>query len=113
MYKSINKLAESEYIISRSRFLGCALPADSIAAVQEFIRDCSARYPDATHCCWAYKTGFPEKPQEYYSDAGEPSGSAGRQILGMISQFGLQNVIIVAIRYFGGVKLVPCIVNKV
>ncbi len=105
MYKSIKNIAESELVVSRSRFLGFALPADNVPAVQKFIRDCSARYPDAAHCCWAYKTGFPEKPQEYYSDAGEPGGSAGRPILGMISHFELQNVIIVVIRYFGGVKL--------
>ncbi len=105
MYNSIKNIAESELVVSRSRFLGFALPADNVAEVQKFIRDYSARYPDAAHCCWAYKTGFPENPQKYYSDAGEPSGSAGRPILGMISHFELQNVIIVVIRYFGGVKL--------
>jgi len=104
-YKTIKKLSSSEYVVSRSKFLGFALPANNISEVQEFIREYSLRYSDATHCCWAYKTGFPEAPQEYYSDAGEPSGSAGRPILGMISHFELQNVIIIVIRYFGGVKL--------
>lgn len=105
MYKSIKKIASSEYVVSRSRFLGFAIPADNIQEVQQIIKKYSSEYSDATHCCWAYKTGFPGKPQEYYSDAGEPGGSAGRPILGMISHFELQNVIIIVIRYFGGVKL--------
>ncbi len=105
MYNSIKNIAESELVVSRSRFIGFALPADNIQEVQKIIKKYSTEYPDAAHCCWAYKTGFPEKPQVYYSDAGEPGGSAGRPILGMISHFELQNVIIVVIRYFGGVKL--------
>ncbi len=104
-YKTVKKLSSSEYVVSRSRFIGFVLPADNTTKIQEFIREYSSRYSDATHCCWAYKTGFPENPREYYSDAGEPGGSAGRPILGMISHFELQNVIIIIIRYFGGVKL--------
>ena len=105
MYNSINKLTKSELGVSRSKFIGFALPADNIQEVQKIIKKYSAEYSDATHCCWAYKTGCPEDPQEYYSDAGEPGGSAGRPILGMISHFELQNVIIIVVRYFGGVKL--------
>jgi len=104
-YKTVKKLSSSEYVVSRSKFIGFALPAENPTEVQKFIREYSSRFSDATHCCWAYKTGFPENPQEYYSDAGEPGGSAGRPILGMISHFKLQNVIIIVIRYFGGVKL--------
>ncbi len=104
-YKTIKKLSSSEYVVSRSKFLGFALPANNTEEIQNLIRKYSSRFSDATHCCWAYKTGFPENPQEYYSDAGEPSGSAGRPILGIISHFELQNVIIIVIRYFGGVKL--------
>ena len=105
MFNSIKKIAKSEYVVSRSRFLSFALPADNIEAIQELIREYSSQYSDATHCCWAYKTGCPENPQEYYSDAGEPCGSAGRPILGMISHFKLRNVIIIVVRYFGGAKL--------
>jgi len=105
MYKSIKNIAKSELMVNRSRFIGFALPADNIQEVQKIIKNYSTEYSDATHCCWAYKTGFPEKPQEYYSDAGEPGGSAGRPIIGVISHFKLQNVIIIVVRYFGGVKL--------
>jgi len=105
MYKSIKNIAKSELMVSRSRFIGFALPADNIQEVQKIIKNYSTEYSDATHCCWAYKTGFPENPQEYYSDAGEPGGSAGRPIIGVISHFKLQNVIIIVVRYFGGVKL--------
>ena len=105
MYKSIKNIAKSELMVNRSRFIGFALPADNIQEVQKIIKNYSTEYFDATHCCWAYKTGFPEKPQEYYSDAGEPGGSAGRPIIGVISHFKLQNVIIIVVRYFGGVKL--------
>ena len=104
-YHSIKTATTTEYVVSRSRFLGYAAPASTQADVQEYIREVSARHPGATHCCWAYKVGFPDNFSEHFSDAGEPSGTAGRPILGVISQFKLQNVIIIVVRYFGGTKL--------
>lgn len=104
-YKTIKSHAQAELVVCRSRFLGFAAQVDSAAAAHNFIKKHTAEFPDATHCCWAYKTGFPDNPQEHSSDAGEPSGTAGRPILGAISHYNLQNVVIVVVRYFGGIKL--------
>ncbi len=95
----------AEHVVQRSRFHGYARATDDRDAVHAFIRDIASRHPDATHCCWAYRTGYPDAPEEHSSDAGEPSGTAGRPIAGAISQAELQNVAVVVARYFGGVKL--------
>ena len=63
-------------------------------------------YPDARHHCWAYLVGNPETAASAaMSDAGEPSGTAGKPILNVIQHKGIGDVIVVVIRYFGGVKL--------
>lgn len=90
---------QDEQIIRKSRFLTHAAPVDSPAAALQFIERISAA--DATHNCWAYRIG-----QEYrFNDDGEPSGTAGRPILAAIDGQQMDGVVVVVIRWFGGVKL--------
>jgi uncharacterized YigZ family protein len=96
---------EAELVVQRSRFIGYAAPVSSRDEARAFIDTIAEQHPKARHCCWAYKTGYPDSPEEYYTDAGEPSGSAGSPILLAISTSGLQNIVVVVIRYFGGIKL--------
>lgn len=91
--------ARAELEVKRSRFLAaaarCDEPDEALA-----VRD-SLRVPDARHNCWAYKIGSAYR----FSDDGEPGGSAGRPILGAIEGQGLDRVVVVVARYFGGTKL--------
>lgn len=93
-----------EITIKRSRFIASIRKAMDRSAFEAQYADIVACYPRATHYCWAYRTDFP-KMVEHSSDAGEPSGTAGRPILGVIKKHGLQNTMIVVTRYFGGIKL--------
>jgi uncharacterized YigZ family protein len=95
----------AELRVQRSRFLAYAAPAPDRAAADALVQAAAAQHPEATHCCWAYRVGYPERPLEHSSDAGEPSGTAGRPILAAIAQGGLWNAGVAVCRYFGGVKL--------
>jgi uncharacterized YigZ family protein len=88
----------------RSRFIASLDVAKSEDEAREFIRATSQNHAEANHNCWAYRVGAP-KTTEYFSDAGEPSGTAGKPILGAIRKAGLDNTVIVVTRYFGGIKL--------
>ncbi|MGC9373249.1 MAG: IMPACT family protein [Thermovirgaceae bacterium] len=88
----------------RSRFIASLAPATGEEEAKDFIRSVSREHSQASHNCWAYRVG-PPKQTEYFSDAGEPSGTAGKPILGAIQRAGLTNTVIVVTRYFGGVKL--------
>jgi len=85
--------------IKKSRFIAQAAPADSVAAAMAFIARASDE--DARHNCWAYRIG------ELYrsDDADEPAGTAGRPILAAIDGQGLDQVVVVVTRWFGGIKL--------
>lgn len=96
--------AEVETRHKRSIFTGRVFRADSEEEARGHIREISRRYSDASHNCWAYRVGFPN-PVEYYSDAGEPSGTAGKPILGAILRADVVNAVVVVTRYFGGTKL--------
>lgn len=87
----------------RSRFVAAVRVARTPLEAKETIRNISSARPDANHHCWAYRVGLP--PSEYYSDAGEPSGTAGKPILGAIQRAGTTNTVLVVTRYFGGIKL--------
>jgi uncharacterized YigZ family protein len=95
--------AEVEMTEKRSRFIGTVRLATTVLGAREAIRSVGALRPDANHHCWAYRVGLP--PSEYYSDAGEPSGTAGKPILGAIQRAGTTNTVVVVTRYFGGIKL--------
>lgn len=87
-----------------SKFIAFAVPVDSAEAARDVIARITNEYHDARHVCWAYMIGADRK-QFLSSDNGEPSGTAGKPILGQINSFGLTNIVIAVVRYFGGIKL--------
>jgi uncharacterized YigZ family protein len=103
-YLTISKPSEGLFKDRGSKFLAFAYPVsteEEIKAIQEQLRN---QYHDARHHCYAYMLG-PEKKVYRANDDGEPSGTAGKPILGQIRSFHLTNILIVVIRYFGGTKL--------
>ncbi len=104
-YKTIQKPYSTELVIERSRFIGhCSEVADETEA-KAFITKIRAEHAQATHNCYAYRIGINVEPVEYFNDHGEPSGTAGKPILGAIQRLELTNVVVVVTRYFGGKKL--------
>lgn len=95
---------EGEYSEKRSKFLAYAYPVTTEEEALERVREVRARYYDARHVCWAYRLGA---TGELYrtNDDGEPSGTAGKPIHGILVSQGLTEVIVLVVRYFGGVKL--------
>ena len=96
--------SDAEFTERRSRFIGSARIVTSAEEAAEKIKEFPDLFPKANHHCWAYRIGT-GTVLEHCSDAGEPSGTAGRPILGAIKRHGLTNTLIVVTRYFGGVKL--------
>lgn len=88
-------------VIENSEFLAFAERADSPEQALEQLAALRARYPDATHHCWAYRIGASYR----FNDDGEPGGTAGGPILKAIEGQGVDHVMVVVVRYFGGVKL--------
>lgn len=103
-YKTIAKLVEGTYSEKRSKFLAFAIPVRSLDEVKEHLKFYEKKYFDARHVCYAYMLGA-ERVDFRANDNGEPSGTAGKPILGQINSFGLTDVLIVVVRYFGGIKL--------
>ena len=103
-YLRILRDATIELKEKRSLFLGHCRLSRSEEEAKCKLRELVDRYRDATHNCWAYRVGV-SPSTEYYSDAGEPSGSAGKPILGAIRRACVADVIVVVTRYFGGIKL--------
>ncbi|MCM1452635.1 MAG: YigZ family protein [Clostridium sp.] len=87
-----------------SKFLAFAIPVGSAAEAKEQIAIKQNEYHDARHVCWAYMVG-PRRLEYLSSDNGEPSGTAGKPILGQINSFSLTDIVIIVVRYFGGIKL--------
>lgn len=103
-YKTIGELSQGLYKEKGSKFIAIAIPVESTDEIRLKLEQFRKQYHDARHHCYAYRLG--EEPYEYrYNDDGEPSGTAGKPILGQIHSFELTNILIVVIRYFGGVKL--------
>ncbi len=103
-YKTIAGMAEAEFVEQRSRFISFAHFVDSEAAALELVEHYRKEYNDSRHVCWAYMLG--ESYDNYRAnDDGEPSGTAGRPILGQINSHELTNIIVLVVRYFGGIKL--------
>lgn len=103
-YLTLNDSSEAVFKEKMSRFLAFAHPVSSSAEAKDVIAGYSRRYHDARHVCWAYMIGA-ARSEFLSSDNGEPSGTAGKPILGQINSFGLTDVVIVVVRYFGGIKL--------
>lgn len=103
-YSTIKAPSEGLYKEKMSKFISFAFPIDNVAEAKSYIADFQKRYYDARHVCWAYMLGA-ERKDFQSNDNGEPSGTAGKPILGQINSFGLTNILIIVVRYFGGIKL--------
>lgn len=103
-YKTLGSAAEGLYKEKGSRFLAFAYPIASDGEVKELVGAIKKKYYDARHHCYAYRLGA-EGEQFRAVDDGEPSGTAGRPILGQLLSAELTNTLIVVVRYFGGIKL--------
>ncbi|HHS13141.1 MAG TPA: YigZ family protein [bacterium] len=101
---TINGTAQSEIRVKSSRFIGRAQSIRSHDEAEAFIDSIRRRFHDATHHCYAYRIGLPPDHRRY-SDNGEPSGTAGRPIMEMLSGRCLTDIVLIVTRYFGGVKL--------
>ena len=103
-YKTISAAVDSCYTEKRSRFIAYAVPVRTVEEVKEQVDKFKKQYYDARHVCWAYMLG-PERIAFRSNDDGEPSGTAGKPILGQINSLGLTDLLVVVVRYFGGIKL--------
>lgn len=98
--------AASESIVREkmSRFLAFAFRVSTAEEARERVAEIGRRYHDARHVCWAYMLGS-ARDVSMSNDNGEPSGTAGKPILGQINSLGLTDIVVVVVRYFGGIKL--------
>lgn len=103
-YKTITATSEGLYKEKMSKFYSFAVPCRTVQEALDIVKLYRNEYCDARHCCWAYMLG-PERLEYRSNDDGEPSGTAGKPILGQINSFGLTNLVVIVIRYFGGIKL--------
>lgn len=103
-FYTLDAPAEGLYKEKMSKFISFAVPVTSAAEAKEVVAKYQKEYFDARHVCWAYMIGTARN--EFLSnDNGEPSGTAGKPILGQINSFNLTNIVIIVVRYFGGIKL--------
>ena len=110
-YFTIEKPAMAEFKDRGSKFLGYAFPIGSAEDFKQHLQDLKKEHPKAVHHCLAYRIGIDGKTFRV-SDDGEPSGSAGRPILGQIDSSGVTTTAIIVVRYFGGTLLgVPGLIN--
>lgn len=103
-YLSIASNSTAEYSEKRSKFLAFAFPVKTAEEVKALVTQYEKEYYDARHVCYAYMLGH-ERLVFRAVDNGEPSGTAGRPILGQINSAQLTDILIIVVRYFGGVKL--------
>lgn len=103
-YRTITALSEGTYSEKRSKFLAFAIPVRSAEEVKQIVAEYQKKYYDARHVCYAYMLGA-ERAEFRANDNGEPSGTAGKPILGQINSNELTDILIIVVRYFGGVKL--------
>jgi len=100
-FTSLRETSRASIKIKHSVFIATASFVENENAARLFLSKISSEFKDATHNCWAYKVG----EIEYSSDAGEPSGSAGKPILFSVKSSGMDRIAVVVTRYFGGTKL--------
>lgn len=103
-YNTITQPGESKIVEKMSRFLGFARHAGDADEARAIIKEIANTYHDARHVCWAYMVGTRQR-QWQCNDNGEPSGTAGKPILGQLQSFGLTDSVVAVVRYFGGIKL--------
>ncbi|MBN2164941.1 MAG: YigZ family protein [Marinilabiliaceae bacterium] len=104
LYKTISNISEGLYKDKGSKFLAFAHPVSNEDQVKELVQMYRKDYHDARHHCFAWQLGLSGNCYRA-NDDGEPSGTAGKPILGQIHSFDVTNVFIMVVRYFGGTKL--------
>lgn len=103
-FKTIKSISTGTYSEKRSKFLAFAIPVRSVDEVKQIVAEYQKKYYDARHVCYAYMLGA-ERTEFRANDNGEPSGTAGKPILGQINSNELTDILVIVVRYFGGVKL--------
>lgn len=103
-FLTIEREGTGKFTEKKSRFLSFAFHARDAAEAREKMKSLQNEYHDARHVCWAYVVG-PDRAEWQANDNGEPSGTAGKPILGQINSLGLTDVVVGVVRYFGGIKL--------
>lgn len=103
-YKTILASSEGIYTEKRSKFIATALPVRTVEEVKAYLETWQKKYYDARHICYAYMLGY-ERKDFRANDNGEPSGTAGKPILGQINSNELTDILLIVVRYFGGIKL--------
>ncbi|MFK3916847.1 YigZ family protein [Psychrobacter sp. NPDC078501] len=105
-YQTIKRAVTTRLEIKKSEFIAYAYPVTSREQAMFHVEQLREQYPDAPHFCWAYIIGDPDNTTSAgFDDDGEPSGTAGRPILNVLQHKSIGNVIIIVVRYFGGIKL--------
>ena len=104
LYLTISTTGEGYYTEKRSKFLAWAHHVDTVDEVKSLLAEYRKKYYDARHVCYAYMLG-PDRKDFRANDDGEPSSTAGKPILGQINSAELTNVLVVVVRYYGGVNL--------
>ncbi len=113
-YKTIaGPSAEVLFKDKNSKFYGYAFPVNNEDEIKAYLEMLKKQHHSARHWCYAYQLGTQEESVSYRAnDDGEPNNSAGMPIYGQIQSFGVTNILIIVVRYFGGVKLgVPGLIN--
>lgn len=103
-FLTIEKEGTGKFTEKKSRFLSFAYHVVTADDAKAKMKQLQNEYHDARHLCWAYMIG-PERKEFMANDNGEPSGTAGKPILGQINSLGLTDVVVGVVRYFGGIKL--------
>ena len=103
-YKTISSISEGIYTEKRSKFIAIALPVRTHEQIKAYLEQYQKEYYDSRHVCYAYMLGH-ERKDFRANDNGEPSGTAGKPILGQINSNELTDILIIVVRYFGGIKL--------
>ena len=110
-YKTIQGISIGEYKDKGSKFIGYAIPVNTEQQIKEEQQKIRAEHPKARHHCFAFRLGF-DGTLYRANDDGEPSGTGGRPILAQIDSFGVTNVLVIVVRYFGGTLLgIPGLIN--
>ncbi len=106
-YKTVEIPGEGEYVEKKSRFLGEAVHVESLEEVEDYISSVRKKHYDARHHCFAFLVGEPGTPEEIIrsSDDGEPSGTAGKPMMEVLTGQELHNTLLIVTRYFGGTLL--------
>ncbi len=105
-YQTLKRAVTARLEIKKSEFIAYAYPVSSREEAMFHVEQLREQYPDARHFCWGYIIGDPDNTTSAgFDDDGEPSGTAGRPILNVLQHKSIGNVIIIVVRYFGGIKL--------